>query len=591
MKQAVGSAAKILLGSLSPGRRRELGLVAMLMPLTAVAEAAVIAAIVPFVAVLTGQPDLGPSIPLLTGTLQWLRQLLPISPLVAATVLFGCTTAATAMLRLALGWTSQHFAFGVGHDLAVEVQKRLLHQPYSFHLRGHSSETLATLDKIDHLVFNLLLQLVQSAGAALIGIFVVGLLLAVDPLAASLGLLLVGSLFAVAILASRRGFARHAPVLGASQEQRLRAVQESFGAIRDVILDQSQQAQLARFSAIDRRFTHARVQTAFLTAAPRIIVEAVGLLLVALAAIVVAGRSGNIQAALPILGALALGAYRLLPLMNQTYSAWAHITASGAILADIADLLSLPLPDDDRHSAPLAFSTEIRFDQVSFLYPDRVHHALHKLSVTIPAGSRVAISGPSGSGKSTFADLLMGLIKPSDGRIFIDGVELVAPRLAAWRKSIAHVPQSIFLADASIAANIALTFDGSEPDMERVRRASHIAQLDGFIGTLPEQYDTRIGENGVLLSGGQRQRLALARALYKQAPVLVLDEATSALDDETEEAVVTALDELQTEGCTIIVITHRNTTVAMCDTLLVLENGKLVRSTGSDRPARQKLEC
>lgn len=545
-----------------------------------------IAAIVPFVALLTGQPDLGPSIPVLTGFIEWLQQLLASSPLVAVTIFFGCTVIVTALLRLVLSWKSQHFAFGVGHDLAVEVQHRLLHQPYSFHLRRHSSESLATLDKIDHLIFNLLLQLVQSASAALIGLFVVALLLVIDPLAVSLGLLLVGGLFAFALLASRRGFARHASAIGASQEQRLRAMQESIGAIRDVILDQSQQAQVARFRNIDRRFMRARAQTAFLTAAPRIVVEAVGLLLVVGAAILVADRSGNIPVALPILGALALGAYRLLPLMNQIYSAWAYIAASGPIMADVAVLLSLPAPGDDPQSAPLNFSTDIRFEGVSFLYPDRIHHALHQLYFTIPKGSRVALTGPTGSGKSTFADLLMGLIKPAEGRIFVDGIELIAPRLPAWRKSIAHVPQSIFLADASIAANIALALDGHEPDMVRVRLASRIAQLEGFIETLPDGYATRIGENGVFLSGGQRQRLALARAIYKQTPVLVLDEATNALDDETEKAVIAALDELQSDGCTIVIISHRKSTIAKCDRVLVLENGRLVQS-GRDVPAAE----
>lgn len=557
------------------------------MPLTAIAEAAMIAAIIPFVALLTGQSGVGPSLPFLTDALQPLQQLLSAPPLIAAATLFGLTALETAILRLALAGRSQQVAFSIGHELAVEVYHRLLHQPYSFHLRRHSSEMLATLDKIDHLIFNLLLQLVQSASAVIIGLFVVGLLLAIAPLAASLGFLMVGGLFTVALLGSRKGFARHAPVLGRSQEQRLRAMQEGMGAIRDVILDQSQDAQLGRFKNIDQRFQQARIRTAFLTAAPRIIVEAAGLLLVAAMAILVAGRPGNIEAALPVLGALALGAYRLLPLMNQTYSAWAHIAASRPIMADVAKMLSLPMPIDCEPAIPLGLSSEIRIDQVSFLYPDRVHHALHGVSFTIAAGSRTAITGHTGSGKSTLADLLMGLVKPTTGRIVVDGVELVAPLLPGWRKSIAHVPQSIFLADASIAANIALTFDGSEPDQVGVRRAARIAQLDSFIETLPEGYTTRIGENGVLLSGGQRQRLALARALYKQAPVLVLDEATSALDDETEEAVIAALDEVQSEGCTIVIVTHRASTVARCNSVLVLEKGELVRSDSYPKPVLQ----
>ena len=319
-------------------------------------------------------------------------------------------------------------------------------------------------------------------------------------------------------------------------------------------------------------------------AAPRIIFEAIGLLLLALLTIVIAGRAGGVGAALPVLGAIALGAYRLLPFMGQIYATWAHLSSSKPIMADVTGLLSLPLPDLDPDVSPMPFSSEIRFDQVSFLYPDRLHHALHDVSFIIEKGGMIAVTGHTGSGKSTLADLLMGLIRPSNGRILVDGTELTAARLAGWRKAIAHVPQSPFVADASIAANIALAFDGAQPDMDRVRRAAHIAQLDGFVEALPNRYDTRVGENGALLSGGQRQRLALARALYKQAPVLVLDEATSALDDDIEASVMAALDELRDTGCTIFVIAHRASTIASCDQVLTLKDGMLVESL------RQEME-
>jgi ATP-binding cassette subfamily B protein len=361
----------------------------------------------------------------------------------------------------------------------------------------------------------------------------------------------------------------------------LKSVQESLGGIRDVILDRSQAMQVEHFRSIDERFMRARAETAFVVASPRFIVEALGLILIAFLAVAIAGRPGGFVAALPILGALALGAQRLLPLMSQLYAGWANLAVSRPIIGEMARLASLPVNDDgDQQVTPLPFTNAIQLEGVSFHYSDRSRPAVHEVSLVIPNGSRVAIIGKTGSGKSTLADLLMGLIEPSEGRVSVDGVTLRGEQLNRWRRSIAHVPQFIFLADATIADNIALCGWGIEPDMEKVRHAAETSQLTEFIATLPDGFDTRIGERGVRLSGGQRQRLGLARAIYKDAPVLLLDEATSALDDTTEAALLYALDELGAKGRTIIIIAHRRSTVGGCDLVLRLDHGHLVE-TGS----------
>jgi ABC-type multidrug transport system fused ATPase/permease subunit len=574
---SLGADLGILYRLLSAGRRRQLVFVAMLMPVTAIAEMAMVASIVPFLALLVGQQPHETLHPL-SLVLGELQRLSPANPLHAAASLFALAALITAALRLTLSWLSQQFAFGMGHELAVEIQRRLLHQSYLFHLSRHSSELLAALDKVDHLTFNLVLQALQAISGTLIGLFVIAILVRLDPLSAALAALMVGGLYGLALVAARRRLRSSATIIGSAYEQRLKSVQESLGAIRDIILDRSQAMQVERFRAIDERFMLARAESIFLAAAPRFLVEAFGLILIALLAVMVANRPGGFTAALPILGALALGAQRLLPLMSQLYSGWANIAASRPIISEVASLASLPLAGDpDQPIAPLSFSDSIRLDQVSFHYSDRARPALHEISLVIPNGARVAIVGKTGSGKSTLADLLMGLIEPSEGRVIVDGVDLTGGRLKSWRRSIAHVSQVIFLADASIAANIAL---GARLDMGRTRRAAETAQLTDFIDSLPDGFDTRVGERGARLSGGQRQRLGLARAIYKDAPVLVLDEATSALDEATEAAFLDALDKLSAEGRTIIVVAHRRSTVEGCDLIVRLDHGRLVE-TGS----------
>jgi ABC-type multidrug transport system fused ATPase/permease subunit len=569
---------------LSSHRRRELGLLALLMPATAFAEALTVAAIVPFISLVSGQsiePAFG-SLLKVVGELGLER------PLLVAALLFLLVVTLTAMLRLALAWTSRHFAFAVGHETAVEMQRRLLGQPYSFHLARHSSEHLAALEKVDLLVFDFLLQGVQAISAVMIGAFILALLVAIDPFSTVVAMAVIGSFYGVAAAASRGPLRQHAATISSAFEQRTKFVQDSVGGIRDLILDHSQEAATDRFRAIDAAFARARTRTAFLATAPRYLIEAAGLIVIALLAMVIAQRSGGITAALPFLGALALGALRLLPLMGQLYGASASLSAAEPILADVAAVLCLPLADQGTVPEPLAFDRSIEFRSVTFHYPDRACQAVKNLDLTIPKGARIAVTGRTGSGKSTLADLLMGLIQPSEGSILIDGYPLSAERLPAWRRSIAHVPQEIFLADDSIAANIALSFHGAAADQERVQVAAHQAQLHEFIEGLPDGYDTRIGERGVRLSGGQRQRLALARALYKDAPVMVLDEPTSSLDEATERAILEALDEVQSRGTTIVIVAHRPETMAKCNPIHVLEEGRLLPS-GSHSELFDKL--
>ena len=574
MAQGLRTDLQAIFACLSPARRRELGILTLLMPATALAEALTVATIVPFITLLSGQTVKRP----LDAILEFLAGSGIHNPLLAASLLFAASVSLTAALRLVLTWISRHFAFAFGHEVSVEIQRRLLGQPYTYHLNRHSSEHLATIDKVDLLVFDVVIQGVQALSAVLIGIFILALLITIDPFNATLAFVLIGGFYAVALAVTRKRLWRHGAVVNAGYEQRAKLLQESIAGIRDLILNHSQGAALDRFRTIDAAFAHARARTAFVAAAPRILIEAAGLIIIAMLAILIAGRSGDFATALPFLCALALGALRLLPLAGQLYGAWASLTVAAPILNDVSALLSLDLGDEPEMPQPVAFQRSIEFDAVCFTYVGRRQRAIEGMTMAIPKGARVAVTGKTGSGKSTLADLLMGLIQPTEGRILIDGVPLSPDRLPGWRQLIAHVPQQIFLADESIAANIALSFHGGMENPSLIEAAADRAQLREFIESLPDGYRSSIGERGVRLSGGQRQRLALARALYKSAPILILDEPTSALDDETEAAVIDVLNGLQSDGTTIIVIAHRLSTVARCDPIFVLGDGKLIRS-------------
>jgi ATP-binding cassette subfamily B protein len=284
-----------------------------------------------------------------------------------------------------------------------------------------------------------------------------------------------------------------------------------------------------------------------------------------------------VATALPVLGTLALGAQRLLPTLQQSYISWAGIVGSNASLTDVLAMLDQPLPPDALSPAPppLPFRDAVRFIGVRFRYGSEGSWVLNGLDFTIRKGSRIGIVGTTGSGKSTALDLLMGLLTPTEGTILVDGQVITGTRVRAWQRTIAHVPQSIFLADTTLAENIAFGVPLEAIDLARVKQAACQAQVADFVESRAEGYGTLIGERGVRLSGGQRQRVGIARALYKEASVLVFDEATSALDNATERSVMDAIEGLHRD-LTIVLIAHRLTTVRRCDTILELEEGRVV---------------
>ena len=539
-----------------------------LMLLGGIAELVTVGSVLPFLAVLTGQ---GAALRL-PGVLAWV----PTS-VIGMTTLFIAAAIGAACVRLLLNWKTQRLAMETGHWIASEIHRRVLLQSYSYHVNSHSSSLISALQKVQDLVWGVLLPALQGLSAALMAALILTGLVWLDAWAALAAALLFGLIYAVVSLLLRRRFKRYSAILSEAYDERVRMLQETLGAIRDIIIDGSQPVHLRAFRASDRRLSSARVRVSFFGTAPRFIIEAFGLVALSLLAALLSFRTGGVLAALPLLGALALGAQRLLPLFQQIYQSWSTLTGYRNVISDLNALLALPAAPETAAATipPLPFKSMLKVENVTFCYPGRSAPALSNVMLDIPKGCRVALTGKTGSGKSTLADVIMGLLDPTSGSVSVDGVPLTSGNRAAWRRNIAHVPQAIHLLDASIAENIAFGEEADAVDGYRLRLAVRTAQLDELIAELPEGMETRVGERGVRLSGGQRQRLALARAIYRDKPLLVLDEATSALDDATERAVLDALDALQRRGVTILIIAHRKSTMAGADMVLRLKAGKL----------------
>ena len=287
---------------------------------------------------------------------------------------------------------------------------------------------------------------------------------------------------------------------------------------------------------------------------------------------------GGLSKAIPLIGILTLGAQRLLPVIQQIYVSWANIQSSRSSVEDTIDFLDQEIPETITSGLfnKVSFKNNITIKNLSFRYADDEPWVLKDINLIIKKGSITGFIGSTGTGKSTLIDIIMGLLKPTKGSLFVDGEEINNDNICSWRSHIAEVPQMIFLSDDTIQNNIALGVDPTSINKIKVKESAKRAKIDNIIESWPKKYSSLVGERGVRLSGGQRQRIGIARAIYKESDVLIFDEATSALDSKTEKKVIDDINNLG-ESLTIMMIAHRISTLEKCDQVVELENGMIKR--------------
>jgi ABC-type bacteriocin/lantibiotic exporter with double-glycine peptidase domain len=576
-----GAALEILYRSLSRRRRREAFLTIGLMLVGALAEVASVGSIVPFLAVLTDPARLG-AVPVIGPMIASLPAGTDLVTVTAA--LFMTLFLLSGLLRLLLAKVSQALAFNIAHDLSVAAFAKLIRQPYPYYVERHSGQALSQFEKLHTITFTVFVAGVQAIISSFIALLLIALLVVVNPMVALVSAgVLIGTYMLIS-LAVQPILRRNSIVGSVHAQLRIKRVQEALGGIRDILLDRSQPAFEREFAYSAERFRDVSSANAFISQAPRILIEMLGMVMIGAYAWYLAGQPGGVTAAIPVLGALALGAQRLLPLLQQSYVGWSSFLGNRQNVLDVVDLLALDgrTPDEPVAGAKV-FGRSIRFNKVGFAYAGG-GAVLSDVDFAIAKGERIGIAGTTGSGKSTLMDLLLGLIEPSTGAILIDDVPLDQRSRSAWQAEIAHVPQAIYLIDDSLSANIAFGVPADDVDLGRVAHAARSAGIADFIATLPDGYATRTGERGVRLSGGQRQRIGIARALYKRASVLVFDEATSALDTRTEEGVMASIAALA-DDITIVMIAHRLTTLKDCDRVIHLERGRIESIVEREEPA------
>ncbi|MBU3585145.1 ABC transporter ATP-binding protein [Polynucleobacter sp. AM-26B4] len=498
--------------------------------------------------------------------------------LLPITILFIIAVLMASGIRMFLLWATTRLSFAMGADLSLEIYRRTLYQPYAVHLSRNSSEIIDGISiKINNTIYNVILPSITLVSSALLISSILVVLYLMSPMIALVTLGGFGSIYAVIIILTKRKILRHGQRVASESSRLIQNLQEGLGGIRDVLLDSSQEVYIQTYQATDQELRRSQASNLFISQSPRFGMEALGMVLIALLAYWMSNQPSGVSAAIPLLGAFALGAQRMLPILQQAFYGWTNIRAMQPTLKLVLGLLDQTLSNNlGCEGQQILFEKSIRFNNVSFKYDSTDNPVLSRFNLEIPKGSRIGFIGETGSGKSTLLDILMGLLNPVSGSLDVDGVEISEKNKIAWQKHIAHVPQTIFLSDRSIAENIAFGVDIAEIDLLKVKKVTKQAQISDVIESLPNQYDTKVGERGVRLSGGQRQRIGIARALYKEADVIILDEATSALDSHTEEALMRAIVSLD-KNITVFMIAHRITTLKDCDMIVELGSGGVLK--------------
>jgi ATP-binding cassette subfamily B protein len=432
--------------------------------------------------------------------------------------------------------------------------------------------------KANGVIYSIIVPTLTLISSSVMLVAILIALLSVQPVIALAAFGGFGLIYAVIIRLTRKQLLVDSLCAARETTQVIKSLQEGLGGIRDVLIDGSQAAYCQIYRNADLPLRRAQGSSLFISSSPRYGMEALGMLLIAALAYSLAQQANGIGKAIPILGALALGAQRLLPVLQQAYGAWTQMNSGQVSLKDTLELLDQPLPDYANHpiAEKLPFNHTITLNQLDFRYSLQTPYVLKQLNLTITKGSRVGFIGTTGSGKSTLLDIVMGLLQPTSGTLEIDGQSITLINQRAWQLHIAHVPQAIFLADSTIEENIAFGVPKDKIDHLRAKQAAQQAQIADSIESWPKKYQTFVGERGVRLSGGQRQRIGIARALYKQANVIIFDEATSALDNETEQAVMQAIENLS-QDLTLLIIAHRLTTLRNCNQIIELGDGGIKR--------------
>ena len=564
------------------GRERKLAfLVLLLSLLTGLAQSASVVLVLPFINVV-----FDPSIIQSNEILRFVYELFDLQRtltflIVLGSFIFIAVIGANAMMVLTI-YAKTRFVTMRNHHLSKKLLDKYLLAPYRFFLNRNSSElSKNVLDEVNQFTNGFLMALfdILIHGFMLLAVLIT--IFVIDPLATLTAVAVFGGLYGSLMLFFQRRLKAAGEARLLANKERYRLSGEALSSIKTTKVLGKELYYLDSYSEASYAFAKNNAYARIVSALPRYIIEGVAFGGLVLFVVIQLSIGRSLDSLVPIVGVLGLAGYRMLPALQQVFSRYSTFIYHIPILNKLVEELSEPSEYDAHiHEAVVAlpFENQISLKNITFKYDASQSFQLNNIDMSIQKNQIVGVMGETGSGKSTLIDILMGLLKPSEGHLMIDDTQVQGEMIRAWQALIGYVPQDIYLSDNSLAANIAFGENDDSWDMARIKKAAQIAAIDSFIEhELDAGYETFVGERGVRLSGGQRQRIGIARALYRNPEVIIFDEATSALDNATEKEVLKAINNAS-KNRTVVMIAHRLNTLKDCDVIYQLDHGKIIAS-------------
>ena len=566
---------------INPKRKMQITILMVLTIISSISEMLSLITVIPFLQVLI-QPEEFYKFKIVRILLNFFGLSNSDQILFSVTILFVGSAILTAAIRLSNLWLSNLISAKIGIDLSYEAFKVILYKPYKFHIQRNSSETINTTTKeitSTVQVISLFLSLISSS---LIAIGLVFGLILINWQIAIFSLLLFSSFYFLIAFFTKKILVKNSKYILRNSISLIKAAQEGLGSIKDVLIHNAHKTYLDSYRSSERPLRIKEAQNSSIASSPKYLLEAFGIVLISMLAYFLTTKGTPKYEIISLLGTLALASQRLLPSMQNIYTTWASIKSNIASVNKVIKILNSSKYINVNHysNKRIVFKNEIKFENVSFRYSKDSPWVLNSINLTIKKGERVGIVGETGCGKSTFLDILMGLLEPTKGKIYVDNICITGKSennlTKSWRYLIAHVPQDIYLSDTTVFNNIAFGIENNQINFDKVKLSARKAKIANFIESKSQGFKSIVGERGISLSGGQIQRIGIARALYKDAEVLIMDEATSALDNKTEEKIISEISSLS-ENLTILMVAHRLTTLNNCDRIITFKEGRITK--------------
>lgn len=574
------SVIKQLFSLLSEKQRKHFYILQFLVTLMAFTELLGIASIAPFMALvgeisLLEQDNIYSKLYKLSGLSN------PIDFIFLAGIAVLAALTISSVISIFTTWRLAQYGAKVGTEIADRLYAHYMQQNWLFHASGSSAQLTKQVSTEAGRVSNSIIQPLMRMNAKVVLTLVISIsIITYNPLVALVGLTIFSLSYILMYKFVRTTLVKNGRTLSAVATQRFKLLNEGFGGIKDVILLDRSYDFIDRFKAESNSFAKASSMSSTIGQVPRFFIELLAFgAMIGLVLLLIKTHQGNLGQILPILAFYALACFKLLPALQQIYLSVTQIRSNIAAFENIKEDLEASVEKPKiltKQSIPqLNLNHQVSLEDITFVYPNKSKPAVNNINMVIPVNHVIGIVGSSGSGKSTLIDIILGLLPPQSGRMYIDDTLVTKDNLRGWQNNLGFVPQSIFLSEGSIAENIAFGIPTDEIDYDQVMKAISLAHLTELVEELPEGINTKVGERGVQLSGGQRQRIGIARALYNEADILIFDEATSALDGITEKIIMDAIHDF-TGQKTIIMIAHRLKTVQKCNTIYLMEKGRVV---------------